>query len=102
MEDIETQFDDAELRAMVIGAINGIADAQTGPVKSATKSADALLIAAAIMIEANPQFAGKTGLESAVTSASMDLEVYLTAMRKFAEKQGQGMLFALSDWGSPQ
>ena len=102
MEDIETQFNDAELRAMVIGAINGIADAQTGPIKSATKSADALLIAAAIMIEANPQFAGKTGLESAVASASMDLEVYLNAMRKFAEKQGQGMLFALSDWGSPQ
>ena len=102
MEDIETQFNDAELRAMVISAINGIADAQTGPVKSATKSADALLIAAAIMIEANPQFAGKTGLESVVTSTSMDVEVYLTAMRKFAQKQGQGMLFALSDWGSPQ
>ena len=102
MDNIETQFNDAELRAMVIGAINGIADAQTGPIKSATKSADALLIAAAIMIEANPQFGGKTGLESAVTSTSIDLEVYLTAMRKFADKQGQGMLFALSDWGSPQ
>ena len=56
----------------------------------------------AIMIEANPKFAGEAGLESAVTSASMDLKVYLTAMRKFAEKQGQGMLFALSDWASPQ
>ena len=70
MEDIETQFNDAELRAMVISAINGIADAQTGPVKSATKSADALLIAAAIMIEANPQFTGKTGLDKAVSAAS--------------------------------
>lgn len=102
MDNIESQFDDAELRSMVIDAINGIADAQVGPMKSATKTADALLIAAAIMIEANPQFAGETGLESAVASASMDLEVYLNAMRKFAEEHGHGMLFALSDWGSPQ
>ena len=54
------------------------------------------------MIEVNPQFMGKTGLESAVTSTSIDLEVYLAAMRKFAYKQGQSILFALLDWGSAQ
>lgn len=102
MDNIESQFDNAELRAMVIAAIYGIADAQTGPVKGTTTSADALLIAAAFMMEANPQFARKTGLESTVASASMNLEEYLNAMRKSAEKQGQSMLFAFSDWGSPQ
>lgn len=101
MESIETQFDDAELRAMVIDAINAIADAQVGPTKSATKSADALLIAAAIMIEANPHFAGDAGLESAVATASMDMELYLNAMRKYSAENGHGMLFALSDWGAP-
>ena len=59
------------------------------------------MIAAAIMIEANPQFAGNTGLERTVTTASMDLEVYLHAMRKYAAVNGQGMLFALSNWGRP-
>ena len=101
MNKIESQLDDAELRSMVIDAINATADAQVGPVKSATKAADALLIAAAIMIEANPRFVGEMGMESALTTASMDIEVYLNAMRKYSAENHQGMLSALSDWGIP-
>lgn len=81
---------------MVIGAIGSIEVAQKGPIKNATRAAEALLVTAAILIEANPGYLGAAGLEKAATASCRDLGAYIDQLHAHTNKYGQSILLALT------